>query len=235
MSSSWENVKVGDSNMRTYMSLPENPQPAPAVIVVQGQTGVDDFAKFSDMVAREGFIAAAPDLYHRDPPGCKDDGPTRRMRLRDATVIQDINATVNFLKSHKSVDPGKIGIVGFCMGGRVVYLMSAANPDIKAGVMYYGSDPFSVWGDGQSPFDRTKDIRCPIMGHFGEDDKNPSPADMKKLDAELTRLGKPHEFHSYPNAAHAFANFGSGNYREHAANASWPRTFGFFAKHLKDA
>jgi carboxymethylenebutenolidase len=71
------------------------------------------------------------------------------------------------------------------------------------------------------------------MGHFGEDDKNPSPADMKKLDAELTRLGKAHEFHSYPNAAHAFANFGSGNYREHAANASWPRTFGFFAKHLK--
>ena len=156
------------------------------------------FFKFSDMVAREGFVAAAPDLYHRDPPDCKDDGPTRRMRLRDATVIQDVNATVNFLKSHKSVDAGKIGIVGFCMGGRVVYLMSAVNPDIKAGVMYYGSDPFSSWGDGPSPFERTKDISGPIMGHFGADDKNPSPADMKKLDAELTRLGKPHEFHSYP-------------------------------------
>ena len=233
MSSSWENVKVGDSSMRTYMSLPESSQPAPAVIVVQGQTGVDDFVEFSDMVAREGFIAAAPDLYHRDSPDCKDDGPTRRMRLRDAAVIQDINATVNFLKSHKSVDRGRIGIVGFCMGGRVVYLMSAVSPDIQAGVMYYGSDPFSAWGDGQSPFDRTKNISCPIMGHFGEDDKNPSPTDMKKLDAELTRLNKPHEFYSYANAAHAFANFGSGNYREHAANASWPRTFGFFAKQLK--
>jgi len=233
MSSSWENVKVGDSSMRAYVSLPENSQPAPAVIVMQGQTGVDDFVKFSDMTAREGFVAAASDLYHRDSPDCKDDGPTRRMRLRDATVIQDINATVNFLKSNKSVDRGRIGIVGFCMGGRVVYLMSAVNPDLKAGVMYYGSDPFSPWDDGPSPFDRSKDIRCPIMGHFGEDDKNPSPADMKKLDAELTRLGKPHEFYSYANAAHAFANFGSGNYREHAANASWPRTFGFFAKHLK--
>ncbi len=203
------------------------------MIVIQGQTGVDDFLQFSDMVAREGFVAAAPDLYHRDPPDCKDDGPTRRMRLRDATVIQDVNATVNFLKSHKSVDAAKIGIVGFCMGGRVVYLMSAVNPDIKAGVMYYGSDPFSSWGDGPSPFERTKDISGPIMGHFGADDKNPSPADMNKLDAELTRLGKPHEFHSYANAAHAFANFGSGNYREHAATASWPRTFGFFRKHLK--
>ena len=121
------------------------------------------------------------------------------------------------------------------MGGRAVYLMSAVNPDIKAGVMYYGSDPFHSWGDGPSPFERTKDIHCPIMGHFGEDDKNPSPADMRKLDAELTRLGKAHEFHSYANAAHAFANFGSPGYREHAAKASWPRTFGFFAKHLKNS
>ncbi len=233
MSPTWENVQVDNSNMRLYLSAPESATTSPAVIVIQGQTGVDDFLQFSNMVAREGFVAAAPDLYHRDPPDCKDDGPTRRMRLRDATVIQDVNATVNFLKSHKAVDPGKIGIVGFCMGGRVVYLMSAVNPDMKAGVMYYGSDPFSSWGDGLSPFERTKDISGPIMGHFGSDDKNPSPADMKKLDAELTRLGKPHEFHSYPNAAHAFANFGSGNYREHAAAASWPRTFGFFRKHLK--
>lgn len=233
MASSWENVKVGDSSMRLYLSRPEDARPAPAVIVVQGQTGVDDFLKFSDMVAARGFVAAAPDLYHRDPPDCKDDWPTRRMRLRDATITQDINATISSLKSHSAVEAGKIGIVGFCMGGRIVHLMSAVNPDIKAGVMYYGADPFSSWGEGPSPFERTKEISCPIMGHFGEDDKNPSPADMRKLDAEMTRLGKPHEFYSYPNAAHAFANFGSANYREHAANASWPRTFGFFEKHLK--
>lgn len=235
MGSSWESVNVKNSKMRMYLSQPESSQPAPAVIVVQGQTGVDDFLKFSDMVATRGFVAAAPDFYHRDPPDCKDDPPTRRMRLRDDTVIEDVNAAVSFLKSHRSVVPGKIGIVGFCMGGRVVYLMSAVNPAIKVGVMYYGSDPFSSWGDGPSPFERSKDISYPIMGHFGEDDKNPSPADMRKLDAELTRLGKSHEFYSYPNAAHAFANFGSGNYREHAAQASWPRTFDFFSKHLLGA
>ena len=233
MTSTWENVRVGDSNMRAYVSAPDDTQRAPAIVVVQGQTGVDDFVEFSDMVAREGFIAAAPDLYHRDPPDCKDDAPTRRMRLRDATVIQDINTTIGFLQSHKSVDRGRIGIVGFCMGGRIVYLMSAVNLDIKAGVMYYGGDSFSAWGEGPSPFERTAEIHCPIMGHFGEDDKNPSPADMRKLDAELARHDKPHEFHSYARAAHAFANFGSANYREHAAKASWPRTFGFFAKHLK--
>jgi carboxymethylenebutenolidase len=235
MGSSWEEINVDGSKMRAYLSVPDSSPRVPAIVVVQGQTGVDDFVQFSDLAAREGFIAAAPDLYHRDPPDCKDDGPTRRMRLRDQTVIQDIDATVSFLKSHKAVDPGGIGIVGFCMGGRIVYLMSAVNRDIKAGVMYYGGDTFSAWGDGASPFERTKDLHCPVMGHFGEDDRNPSPADMKKLDAELTRLGKSHEFYSYPNAAHAFANFGSGNYREHAAKASWPRTFGFFTKHLKGA
>jgi carboxymethylenebutenolidase len=235
MSSSWENVRTNGSNMRVYTAVPEGAQKVPAIVVVQGQTGVNDFVKFSDMVTTYGIAAAAPDLYHRDPPDCKDDAPTRRMRLNDTTVIQDINATVDFLKSHKSVDPSAIGIVGFCMGGRIVYLMSAANPDIKAGVMYYGGDTFSAWGEGRSPFARSNEIHCPIMGHFGEDDKNPSPADMKKLDAELTRLGKAHEFFSYPSAAHAFANFGAANYREHAANASWPRTFEFFAKHLKNA
>jgi carboxymethylenebutenolidase len=233
MPSSWENHIVGDSSMRLYLSCPEDARPAPAIIVVQGQTGVDDFIKFSDMVAARGFVAAAPDLYHRDPPDCKDDWPTRRMRLRDTTVIQDIGATISFLQSHDAIEPGKIGIVGFCMGGRIVHLMAAVNPAIKAGVMYYGADPFSAWGEGASPFELTKDISCPVMGHFGADDKNPSPADMAKLDAEMNRLGKQHEFYSYQNAAHAFANFGSANYREHAANASWPRTFGFFEKHLR--
>lgn len=70
------------------------------------------------------------------------------------------------------------------------------------------------------------------MGHFDEDDVNPSPEHMRKLDAELTRYGKIHEFHSYAGADHAFANIGSAKYRDHAAKASWLRTFGFFAKHL---
>ena len=235
MASSWENLKVDGSNMRTYVSAPENGKKSSGIVVVQGQTGVNDVLEFSRMAAAEGFVAAAPDLYHRDPSDCKDDWPTRRLRLTGATVCADINAAVELLKTHDRVDSNRIGIVGFCMGGRAVYLMSALNPDFKAGVMYYGGDTFSPWGEGPSPFERTKDIHCPIMGHFGEDDKNPSLEDMRKLDAELTRFGKLHEFHSYANAAHAFANFGSAAYREHAAKESWPRTFGFFAKHLKGA
>jgi carboxymethylenebutenolidase len=147
-------------------------------------------------------------------------------------VIQDVNAAIGLIKNHPRVNGKRLGIVGFCMGGRVVYLMAAASPDVSAGVMYYGSDTMRPWGSGPSPFARTAEIHCPILGHFGADDKNPSPADMLKLDAELSRHGKIHEFHQYADAAHAFANLGSANYRARAADASWPRTYDFFAKHL---
>src|SRR5206468_3733445 len=82
-------------------------------------------------------------------------------------------------------------------GGPVVYLMSAASRDLKAGVMFYGGNTMTAMGDGPSPFDRTREISCPIQGHFGVEDQNPSPEDMRKRDAELTRWGKIHEFHSY--------------------------------------
>jgi len=232
MASSWESVKVDDGNMRLYLSLPEGGGPFPGVIVIQGQSGVEDFLEITRMLARAGFAAAAPDLFHRDGPDCRDDGPTRRARLRDTTVIKDVNAAARFLKGSRQVDGARLGIVGFCMGGRVAYLMAGAGPDLRAAVMYYGGDTMGAWGDGPSPFERTPEIHCPILGHFGEEDENPSPEDMRKLDAELTRCGKAHEFYSYAGAGHAFANLGSPKYRAHAADASWPRTFDFFARYL---
>lgn len=233
MSSLWEQTKVDDSLMKIFLGLPEGSGPFPAVVVIQPQGGVDEFVEeMTQRIAAAGFVGAAPDLYHRDDPNCRDDGPTRRARLRDVSVIKDVNATVEFLKSHKSVNRETLGIVGFCMGGRVVYLMAAANPNFKAGVDYYGGNIMVPWGDGPSPFARTKEIHCPIMGHFGEDDKNPSPEDMRKLDAELTKYGKVHEFYSYSGTGHGFMNKRSESYRAHADQASWPRTLDFFRKYL---
>ena len=88
------------------------------------------------------------------------------------------------------------------------------------------------WGVGTAPFDRTAQIHCPLLGLFGEDDPNPSPADMRKLDAELTRHGKVHEFYSYPGAGHAFMNSRGDRYRPDAAQDSWPKAMAFFAQHL---
>ena len=234
MASTWENVKVDGSEMPLYLSLPAGGTPVPGVIVVHGQSGLEGFIKeTTQMLALQGYAAVAPNLYHRDGPDCKDDGPTRKARLRDHTIINDIQGAISFLKGHRHVDGSRLGIVGFCMGGRLVYLMSAASRDLRAGVMFYGSSIMEPYGgDGPSPFERTREIGCPIQGHFGADDKNPSPEDMRKLDAELTRWGKLHEFHTYSGAAHAFVNAGSNNYRPHAAALSWPKATEFLSRYL---
>ncbi len=122
MSSSWENVKVDGSNMRAYVSAPDDSSKAPAIVIVQGQTGVDDFVQFTRMVASEGFVGAAPDLYHRDPADCKDDAPTRRMRLTDQTVIADVNATVGLsqVASRRSTRRGSASSASAWAGGRSI-------------------------------------------------------------------------------------------------------------------
>ncbi|MFQ5904895.1 MAG: dienelactone hydrolase family protein [Candidatus Binatia bacterium] len=233
MASSWEQIKADDGFMKLYVSLPDSPGSFPGVVVIQHQGGVDEFVQeMTRRIAGAGYVGLAPDLYHRDEVDCQDDGPTRRARLRDASVIKDVSATVDFLKGHRSVNAERLGIIGFCMGGRVAYLMAAANPNFKAAVAYYGGNILVPWGDGPSPFQRTAEIHCPILGHFGEDDKNPSPDDMRKLDAELTKHDKVHEFHSYPGAGHAFMDKSKNSYRAHADEASWPRTLDFFRRCL---
>jgi carboxymethylenebutenolidase len=229
----WESTKTNDGTMKLYVSRPEGPGPFPGIVVIQGQKGVDRFIEeFTQRLAAEGYAAAAPDLYYRESPDCKDDSPTKRERLRDRTVISDVNATADFLKRQPSVDGERLGIVGFCMGGRVSYLMASAGPAIKAAVDHYGGNAFSSWGDGPSPFERTPEIHCPIMGHFGLEDENPSPEDVRKLDAELTKHGKVHEFFSYAGTGHAFMDPYGSKYRPPSAAAAWPRTLDFFARHL---
>jgi carboxymethylenebutenolidase len=233
MTSSWESVRVDDSNMQLYAGVPESGGPVPGVVVVHGQSGLENFIKdTTHMFAHLGYVAVAPNLYHRDGPDCKDDNLTRKARLRDPSIVRDIEGAIGVLKNHPRVNGARLGIVGFCMGGRLVYLMSAASKDLKAGVMFYGSGTMVPFGAGPTPFDRTREINCPIQGHFGADDQNPSPDDMRKLDAELSKFNKAHEFHSYAGAAHAFANTGSSNYRPRAAALSWPKAMEFFSRHL---
>jgi carboxymethylenebutenolidase len=233
VATSWATARVDGQAMRIYTSVPEGKGPFPAIVVIQHQGGVDEFVQeMTERVASAGYAGAAPDLYHRDGPDCRDDGPTRRARLLDANVMKDVNATVDFLRGHASVDARRLGIVGFCMGGRVAYLMAAAQPAFKAAVDYYGGNVMVPWGEGPAPFERTAEIHCPLMGFFGEEDANPSPADMRKLDAELTRCGKAHEFHSYPGANHAFMNRRGARYHAQADRDSWPKALAFFEKHL---
>ena len=225
----WQQIESDGSLMSMHVSAPEGAGPFPAMVVIQHQGGVDEFMQnMTRRLAQAGYVAAAPDLYHRDGPDCTDDVATRRSRLSDRRVINDINAVVSFLQGHNAVDASRLGVIGFCMGGRIAYLMAAVNPGFKAAVAYYPGNTFRAWGrDLPSPFERSANLCCPIQGHFGADDKNPSPEDMQKLDAELNRLGKTHEFYSYPGAGHAFMDSTKESFRQHAEEVAWPRTLEF--------
>ena len=189
MRSEWQQTESDGNPMPIHISTPDGGGPFPAVVVIQHQSGVDEFIQgMTRRLADEGFIAAAPDLYHRDGPNYPDDMRTRSTRLSDRRVIADVGACVDFLKRQNSVEPSRVGIIGFCMGGRIVYLSAAAVPAFKAAVTFYPGNTGRAWGrDIPSPLERSADIGCPLQGHFGDDDKNPSPEDRVKLDAELAK------------------------------------------------
>ena len=239
MPSFTEKLQVNGQEMEMYASVPSGSGPFPAVVIAFHVGGVDEFDKaMADRLAAEGYAAVVPDLFHRLSAEIMS-GPRldRLGHLSDPDIIADVNAAVGFLQGHSAIDGERIGITGFCMGGRVAWLMAAVNPAFKAVVPYYGGNIMTPWGAAtQAPFDLSGAINAPMMFHFGQEDGNPSPADQAKLDAELSRLGKPHQFYSYPGAGHAFMDFtNSDRYHKEAAETSWPRTLEFFAAHLKGA
>ncbi|CAI8036109.1 Putative carboxymethylenebutenolidase [Geodia barretti] len=207
--------------MDMYASVPSSSAgfsaPFPAVLVAQHATGVDAFIQdICDRLAAQGYAAVAPNLYHRvTDPALLNEQPRPRPAalLSDPDIIADVNAAVEWLRNHDAVQSDRIGVTGFCMGGRIAWLAAATNPHFAAVL--------------------AENINCPMLFHFGEIDVNPSPDDMRALDAELDRLGKGHQFHSYPGADHAFMNPAGGRYQQAAAEASWPRTVEFFDRHLK--
>ena len=236
MKASWESITVDNSAMRLYMCQPDGAGPFAAVVVIQNQDGVAEFTQeMTRRVAEAGYVGIAPDLYHRNTPEINADHAKRAASRQDVGVIKDVNATVDFLRGCATADVERLGIIGFCMGGRIAFLMAAANPMFRAAVDFYGGGVYKAWGDGVAPSDLSPEISCPIQGHFGDLDKNPPADEMRTLDAELRRLGKAHDFYFYPGAGHAFNRKGWDGYRPDADAASWPRTLEFFRKHLLDA
>jgi carboxymethylenebutenolidase len=234
ITSGWQQTNSDNSVMPIHIASPSVDGRFAAIVVIQHQSGVDEFIQgMTQRLAEAGFVAAAPDLYHRDGPNCQDDMRARSGRLGDRRVIADAAAAVDFLKRQSTVDASRIGVIGFCMGGRVAYLLAAAETNFRAAVTFYPGNTARAWGrDIPSPLERSGEIHCPVQGHFGEDDKNPSPEDRQKLDAELTKHGKHHEFYSYPGASHAFMDNTKPSFRPAAEAAAWPRMIDFLRRHL---
>ena len=228
----WDRIEVDGSPMRLYVGTPSLGRAFPAVIVIHHEPGVDKFIEDRvENLAQQGYLAIAPDLFHRQTE--EGDPLTRIGRLRDPEVINDVNAAVNYARRLKDTQLGDVGIIGFGMGGRVAYLMAASKPVFKAAGVFYGGSIMKAWGNGPTPLELTPYIHCPIVGFFGAEDANPSPADVDRIAAQLDKYRKPYEFHRYPEAGHAFLNFTNPTtYREGPTRDAWERLIPFLQRNL---
>lgn len=230
-----ETLTVGGSAMPVYVDAPAAPGPHPGVVVTHHRGALDDFTrKFVEDLAAAGYIAAAPLFYHRRPDG--EETMQSMAALNDAELIADIGATADYLQGRADHRAGALGIVGHCMGGRCAFLGASANGAFTACGIFYGGNIFKPWGEGNpAPITRVEQIGCPVIGFFGNEDENPSPDDVAKIDAAMTEHGIDHEFHAYDGAGHAFQNFLGPNYREEQSRDAQEKLLAFFRRTLAPA
>ena len=206
--------------------------PMHGILVLHHGPGVDRFmtTQVGDLEGR-GYLVACPDLFHRQP----DDGAdtmTRIGRLRDDEILADVDAAIVSLRARGA---DKLAVLGFCMGGRNTIVAAGARPDVwSCAAVFYGGNLFTAWpADGATPFERVSRISCPVIGFFGNDDTNPSRADVERLDAALTEHRVTHTFHRYDGAGHAFLNFTNvERHRPTQAAHAWIAMNEFLERHL---
>jgi carboxymethylenebutenolidase len=199
----------------------------PGVIVIQEWWGlVGHIQSVADRFAAEGFTALAPDFYHGVKTTEPDEAGSMMMALQIDDAAQVIKGAVDFLMGHDWVEGDGVGVVGFCMGGKLAMFAAGLDERIHACVNFYGIHPH-VHPDYKS-------FNGPLLGLFAERDDYASPAAVMELDRELNELGKAHEFVTYPNTDHAFFNDDRPEvYNEEAAKDAWKRVIAFFNSNLR--
>ena len=168
----WNDVSVDDSSMRCYLTKPRNVN-GPGVLVCMHGPGVDDFIRdICERLASSGFAAIAPDFYHRQ----REPRIEPWTKIRDTEALHDLAKAVNALKDLSGIDPERVGVAGFCMGGRLAFLYAANNPDLRAAVVFHGGNIMVARDGVPSPFEQARNIKAPLLGLFGSEDENPSPS-----------------------------------------------------------
>ncbi len=240
MPAKWIDIGVNASTMEGYLTQPEGEGSHPAVVVIQEIWGVNSHIQsVVDRLPSLGYVGLAPAMFHREGPmttGLHEEMDTAIARMRnstDADILADVNAAMAYLKAQSFVVGDKIGIVGFCYGGRVSYLAACNVSDLSASVVFYGGGIGNGLGGWSSPLEQTANIGCPMLGLFGVEDANPTPDDVAKMDSKLTTHGKAHEFHSYDGAGHGFHCETRASYRPEAAADAWGKAMAWFDQHLK--
>lgn len=230
----------GGDEVEAYLARPSEEGERGGVVVIHHMPGYDRATKeIVRRFAELGYDAIMPNLYWREAPGAAPDDAAAAARAQggvpDERLVGDVGGAAGYLRSLPTSN-GKVGVIGYCSGGRQSVL-AACHLDLDAAVDCYGA---FVTGEPPEAFplqvsnlvDQLPDLRCPLLGLFGNDDQYPSPEQVDELERILDDLGKPHEFHRYDGAGHAFFNTDRPSYRPEAAADGWQRIAAFFKTHL---
>jgi carboxymethylenebutenolidase len=215
--------------------------PRPAVVIIPDVWGLSDqYHQVARRLSRAGFVALALDLYARgEKPGSPADLPAVMKflhRLPDRRVLGDIQAALDFLRTRPEVAGRKLGLTGFCMGGKYADLAAARCRGLSAVVSWYGMLRADAIDDAnpEHALDALADLSCPLLAFFGAEDVLIPQSDVAELRARAQARGLPIETVVYTGAGHAFANDSRPeSYRAEAAADAWGRTLAFFARELE--
>jgi carboxymethylenebutenolidase len=227
--------------IEAYLAQPVDRGKVGGVLVIHHMPGYDRETKETCRTfAVKGYAALCPNLFHRYAPGAKWQDQSAAAReaggVPDEQALGDFEGAIAHLRSLADHN-GKIGVIGYCSGGRQTYL-TACTFDVDAAVDCYGGGVVIDSPDQLTPqrpvapIDMTPKLSCPLLGLFGALDRNPSPAHVAKMEEVLRENGKDFEFHSYPEAGHGFFSVDYPMYHRDSARDGWKQIWDFYGKHL---
>ena len=238
-----ETIAVGGHKgqiVNAYFARPLGPGPFPGVVLVHHRPGWDEWYKETTRkFAYHGYLAICPNLYFSYGHG-RPEEVTERMRaaggVHDDDVIADVSGAAAYLRS-LATSNGKVGGFGSCSGGRHVFLVACRTKSLDAAVDCWGGSVIQKKEEltpnaPVSPLSYAGGLSCPLLGLFGQEDRNPNQEMVAQMEAELKRLGKHYEFHSYAGAGHGFFYYHTPGYRQEQAVDGWGKVWAFFEKNL---
>jgi carboxymethylenebutenolidase len=228
----------GGDEIEAYLARPLDSGVFGSVVVIHHMPGYDSETKeITRNFAARGYAALMPNLYYRDAPGASPDDAAAVARAKggvpDAQLVGDVAGAADYLRALPASN-GKVGVIGYCSGGRQSFL-AACSLQLDAAVDCYGAFVTGEAREGTTMVpivDKTPSLSCPLLGLFGNDDQYPSPAQVDELEEALKANGKTYEFHRYDGAGHAFFSVNRPSYRPEAATDGWEKIFAFYGKNL---
>jgi len=226
--------------INAYFARPLGPGPFPGLVLAHHLPGWDEFYKeISFRFARHGYATLCPNLYFRAGHGTPEDVAAKVRAaggIQDDQVVGDLEGAARYLRSLPNVN-GKVGIFGTCSGGRHAYLAACRVPifdgvvDCWGGRVVMKEEELSP-NQPVAPLNYTKDLACPVLGLFGDEDQGPTPEQVNRHEEELKKYGKKYEFHRYAGAGHGFFYYHRPSYRQEQAADGWNKVFAFLEKYL---